>query len=106
MKTLEDLYKEVMASEELKKAFAQAAKDKKVADFLKAQGCDATEDEFKAFLTEKAKTDKALSEEDLENAAGGYGPKPIGFSGNPGGCKFKLTTAEVLCNALNSFFCK
>ena len=71
MKTLEDLYKEVMASEELKKAFAQAAKDKKVADFLKAQGCDASEDEFKAFLTEKAKTDKALSEEDLENVAGG-----------------------------------
>ncbi|MBQ8013078.1 MAG: hypothetical protein IJ257_01600 [Treponema sp.] len=39
MKTLEDLYKEVMASEDLKKAFAQAAKDKKVADFLKANGC-------------------------------------------------------------------
>ena len=71
MKTLEDLYKEVMASDELKAAFAQAAKDKKVADFLKAQGCDATEDEFKAFLTEKAKTDKALSEEELENVAGG-----------------------------------
>ena len=69
MKTLEDLYKEVMASEDLKKAFAQAAKDKKVADFLKTQGCEATEDEFKAFLTEKAKDDKALSEEDLENVA-------------------------------------
>ena len=73
MKTLEDLYKEVMASEELKKAFAQAAKDKKVADFLKANGCDATEDEFKAFLTEKAKTDQPLSEDDLENVAGGRG---------------------------------
>ena len=71
MKTLEDLYKEVMASDELKAAFAQAAKDNKVADFLKAQGCDATEDEFKAFLTEKAKTDKALSKDELENVAGG-----------------------------------
>lgn len=28
-----------MASDELKAAFAQAAKDKKVADFLKANGC-------------------------------------------------------------------
>ena len=71
MKTLQDLYTEIMASEELKKAFAQAAKDNKVADFLKAQGCDATEDEFKAFLVEKAKTDKALSEDELENVAGG-----------------------------------
>ena len=71
MKTLQDLYTEIMASDELKKAFAQAAKDKKVADFLKAQGCDASEDEFKAFLTEKAKIDKALSEDDLENVAGG-----------------------------------
>ena len=71
MKTLEDLCKEISTSEELKKAFAQATKENKVADFLKANGCDATEEEFKAFLTEKAKTDKALSEEDLENVAGG-----------------------------------
>ena len=71
MKTLQDLYKEVMASDELKAAFAQAAKDKKVADFLKANGCDATEEEFKTFLAEKAGSDKALSEEDLENVAGG-----------------------------------
>jgi len=71
MKTLQDLYKEVMASDELKAAVAQAAKDNKVADFLKAQGCDATEDEFKAFLVEKAKDDKALSEDELENVAGG-----------------------------------
>ncbi len=72
MKTVQDLYKEVMASEELKKAFAQAAKDNKVADFLKAQGCEATEEEFKAFIQEKAGSDKPLSESELENAAGGW----------------------------------
>ena len=71
MKTLEDLYKEVMASDELKKAFAQAAKDNKVADFLKAQGCDATEDDLKAFFEEKTKDDQPLSEDELENVAGG-----------------------------------
>ena len=71
MKTLQDLYKEVMASDELKAAFAQAAKDKKVADFLKAQGCDATEDDLKAFFEEKTKDDQPLSEDELENVAGG-----------------------------------
>ena len=99
MKTLQDLYTEVMASEELKKAFAQAAKDNKVADFLKAQGCDATEDEFKAFLVEKAKDDKALSDDELENVAGGWStsflcPRPHPESWN--GCV--LTTKEEQCN--------
>ena len=101
MKTLQDLYTEVMASDELKAAFAQAAKDNKVADFLKANGCDATEDDFKTFLTEKAKTDKALSEGDLENVAGGgwefeFSLRPDGgnlciCSGGP------VPTVDILC---------
>ena len=104
MKTLEDLYKEVMASDELKKAFAQAAKDKKVADFLKAQGCDATEEEFKAFLVEKAKNDKALSEEDLENVAGGGLKNPFENLNSIIGCHpvswngCILTTEGVKCH--------
>ena len=101
MKTLQDLYTEIMASDELKKAFAQAAKDNKVADFLKAQGCDATEDEFKAFLTEKAKDDKALSEEDLENVAGGLivtGGGDICTVVTGGGDAYIPTTAEPWCD--------
>ena len=101
MKTLEDLYKEVMASEELKAAFAQAAKDNKVSDFLKAQGCDATEDEFKAFLVEKAKDDKALSEEDLENVAGGLivtGGGDVCTVVTGGGDAYIPTTAEPWCD--------
>ena len=97
MKTLEDLYKEVIASEDLKKAFTQAAKDKKVADFLKANGCDATEDEFKAFLVEKAKTDKALSEEDLENVAGGRIVDTPRTLTDGEGDAYILTTAEAWC---------
>ena len=42
-----------------------------MADFLKAQGCDATEDDLKVFFEEKAKGDKPLSEDELENVAGG-----------------------------------
>ena len=103
MKTLEDLYKEVMASDELKAAFAQAAKDKKVADFLKAQGCDATEDEFKAFLVEKAESDKALSEEDLENVAGGWvAPAPLDTET----AKKTREISVEMCPVPNSFFCK
>ena len=71
MKTLQDLYTEVMASDELKAAFAQAAKDNKVADFLKAQGCDATEEEVNTFLAEKTSDDKILSKDELDIVAGG-----------------------------------
>ena len=99
MKTLQDLYKEVMASEDLKKAFAQATKENKGADFLKANGCDATEDEFKAFLTEKAKTGKALSEENLENVAGGYS-----IDTDP--AEKPLENSVNICPLPYSFFCK
>ena len=97
MKTLQDLYTEIVASEELKKAVAQAAKDKRVADFLKAQGCDATEEEFKAFLVEKAKNDKALSEEDLENVAGGRIVDTPRTLTDGEGDAYILTTAEAWC---------
>ena len=45
MKTVDELYYEVVANEELKAAFAAAAKENKLAEFLKAQGCDATAEE-------------------------------------------------------------
>ena len=69
MKTLQELYTEIMGSDELKKAFVEAAKGGKVADFLKANGCEATAEEIKAFLQEKA--DQPLSDEELDSAAGG-----------------------------------
>ena len=39
--TIEALYKEIIASDELKSAFVEAVKAQKLGDFLKAQGCDA-----------------------------------------------------------------
>lgn len=50
MKTVDELYYEVVANEELKAAFAAAAKENKLAEFLKAQGCDATAEEAEEFL--------------------------------------------------------
>ena len=54
MKTLQELYNEVIASEELKKEYFQAVSDKKVGTFMKAHGCEATAEEFKTFLVEQS----------------------------------------------------
>ena len=70
MKTLEELYNEVMASEELKKEFC-ALKPDEVEGFAEKHGCKATLDEIKAFLTEKSKAEGEISEEDVEQIAGG-----------------------------------
>ena len=71
MKTLQELYNEVIGSEELKKEFAEAAKDGKALDFIKTHGVDASADEIKAFFDGLVKKDKELSADELENAAGG-----------------------------------
>ena len=73
MKTLQELYNEVIASDELKKEYLQAVSDKKVGTFMKAHGCDASAEDFKTFLVErsKANADKELSVDELENVAGG-----------------------------------
>ena len=73
MKTLQELYNEVLASEELKKEYFQAVSDKKLGAFMKAHGCEATVEDFKTFVIEqtKANADKELSVDELENVAGG-----------------------------------
>ncbi|MBR4575981.1 MAG: hypothetical protein IKO25_02150 [Clostridia bacterium] len=71
MKTIQELYSEVMNNQELKEKFIEAAKDGKQEAFLKEHGCEATLEEVKAFLEAKAKEDAPLSLGELENAAGG-----------------------------------
>ena len=71
MKTLQELYNEVIQSDELKKEFLEAGKNGKAEEFIKAHGCDATLDEIKAFLENLTKADKELSADELENVAGG-----------------------------------
>ena len=63
MKTIQELYNEIMASEELKAG--------KQEEFLKAHGCEATMEEVQAFLEAKQNEDAPLSFDELENAAGG-----------------------------------
>ena len=70
MKTIQELYTEVMGSQELKAQFIEAANAGKQEEFLKAHGCEATLEEVKAFLEAKAKEDAPLSLDEMENAAG------------------------------------
>lgn len=73
MKTVQELYSEIIASDELKKAFVEAMKASKLGDFLKAHGCEATEEEIQEFIEAKAAEDAPieLSDEELMRVAGG-----------------------------------
>ena len=70
MKTIEELYNEVMASEEMKKEFL-ALKPEEVEGFAEKYGCKATFEEIKAFLTEKNTSSGELSDDEIEQVAGG-----------------------------------
>ena len=72
MKSLQDLYKEIIANNELKKAFTEAAKSGKALEFIKAHGCETTEEELKAFLSKQS---GELSDDELDNASGGCNDK-------------------------------
>ena len=71
MKTIQELYNEIMESQELKAQFIEAAKAGKQEEFLKEHGCEATLEDVKAFLEAKQNEDAPLSVNELENAAGG-----------------------------------
>ena len=69
MKTIEELYKEINASEELKKAIS-AIKDKGAfADFLKEHGCEASVDEFEKFV--KSQSEGEIGDDAAGAVAGG-----------------------------------
>ena len=71
MKTLNELYTEVAASDALKNEFLALKTPEDIVAFAKKHGCDATLDDIKAFFEEKQKASGELSEEDLEQVAGG-----------------------------------
>ena len=73
MKTLQNLYDEVMDNDDEKMAFVKAMKEGSVEDFLKQHGCNATAKEAEEFLEAKVAEDIPieLSEEELDRVAGG-----------------------------------
>lgn len=69
MKTIEELYNEVVANEELKKEFITLKADE-VEDFAKAHGCEATLDEIKDFFKSRKESGE-LSDAELSQVSGG-----------------------------------
>ena len=69
MKNLEDLYKEILADQELKAKCGEAIKAQKLEEFLKAHECEATMEDVKAFMESK----KEVSPDGLDILAGGSG---------------------------------
>ena len=71
MKTIQELYNEVMASETLKKELKEASQKGKVEEFMKQHDCNATMDELMSFLEGVQSEDEDLSLDELELVAGG-----------------------------------
>ncbi len=90
MKTVQELYGEVVASDGLKKAFAKAMKANKLEDFLKAHDCEATVEEVAEFIEAKAVADAPieLSDDELKHvaAASGIHSDTCRCTGNTCGC--------------------
>ena len=106
MKTLEELYNGILADEGLKEQLKSAAKENKVEEFLKAQGCEATTDELKEFINSK----KEVSLDELDSAAGGCATEDVilsVFTAGLGCASFAIASAvegntanydSALCN--------
>ena len=69
MKTVEELYGEIIADEELKKRFAEAEKNGKTTEFIRELGCGANDEEISSFLAKLSYAE--LSDDELDNVAGG-----------------------------------
>ena len=69
MKTLENLYQEIQANEQLKEAFVTALKENTVEDFLKANDCEGTVEDVMKFMNSKREGE--LCDDDMEKVAGG-----------------------------------
>ena len=73
MKTLEELYTEVMGNEEAKVAFVEAIKANDAAAFMAANDCDATQEQLNEFIGLKMAEDgpMELGMDKLAEIAGG-----------------------------------
>ena len=67
MKTVEEMYHEILADEALRESFRNALKAGSVEAFLKENGCNSPLEEVKAFL----ESHRELSDDELEFVTGG-----------------------------------
>ncbi len=72
MATLEEIYGTVLANDEERAAFTEAAKTPEgLAAFLQGHGCDATPEQVAEFLKAKQAEQGEMSDTELESVAGG-----------------------------------
>ena len=69
--TLEELYAKAIADENLKKEFFDAANKGNLAEFLAANGCEASAEEAEEFVTAKKNQTGELDDDELDTVAGG-----------------------------------
>ena len=71
MKTLQELYNEVMNSDALKTEFLALTPPEQVVAFAEKNGCPATLEEIKSFFEEQSAAAGELSDEKMAMVAGG-----------------------------------
>ena len=71
MKTLQELYNEVMNSDALKTEFLALTTPEQVVAFVEKNGCPATLEEIKSFFEEQSAAAGELSDEKMAMVAGG-----------------------------------
>ena len=71
MKTLQELYNEVMNSDALKTEFLALTTPEQVVAFAEKTGCPATLEEIKSFFEEQSAAAGELSDEKMAMVAGG-----------------------------------
>ena len=70
MKTIEELYKEINTSEELKKSVSEIKDKTTLADFLKKHGCEASVDEFAEYI--RSQGEGEIGDDEAAAAAAGW----------------------------------
>ena len=83
MKTIEELCKEIEASEALHKEVTEIGDSEALAEFLKKYDCEASAEEFEKFLSAHAQQEGELDDDAVEAVAGGTNPLffPLTFKG-------------------------
>ena len=99
MRTMQELYSEIIANNELKKAFVEAMKADRLGDFLKSHGCEATVEEVGEFLETKAAEDAPmeLSDDELKHVAGGSFVDSVECSHKGNTCNCSNTCIRDCC---------
>ena len=99
MKTLDELYREVMEDDALKSAYIEAAGSGRAEDFLKAHGCEVTAAELEEFMKNGGKSGE-LTDDELDNVAAGKKCGTIYHNGRP------VVTALNSCDRWRCYLCE